>query len=177
MTMKNCRLLAFPSYFVAFSLVSIPLLDTALSVWPLRIGEVAWRFGVAGLFSRAIMTPALGLFIAFATALFLDHRRLLQVFSVLNALAASLVVLGLGLFVLDAVQLRVQVNPQMKTAFDISTMVALGKLTLSIALMFGFAVVAHRAAKQIEMAKRPRKTPQTTGTVGLIAVSKRTPTA
>lgn len=146
--MQSIRRIAVPAYLIAALLILFPLLDTALSVLPPRLGEVSWRFGAAGLFSRALMTPLLGFLLAYAVALLLEQRRVLRAFSVLNAVLAVVLLGATTLFILDAVQMRAQVNPQAKTAFDVATLVALAKYGLGMVVTVAFAVTGWKGSRR-----------------------------
>jgi hypothetical protein len=137
-----------PGYAVAFLLCALPLVDTTLGVWPPRGGEIAWRFGAAGMFSRALMTPLLGLFLAFAIALLLGHRRTLRTLSLLCALGAAGTLGTVLLFALDMIRMRAQVNPQAQTAFQIASVAAMVKYVIGALVLASLAVCAWRGASQ-----------------------------
>ena len=145
--MHRKTLLALPGYSVAILLVSFPLLDTALSVWPVRAGEVAWRFGATGLFSRVLITPLLGLLVAFGVAALLEHRGVLRGISILSGLLGVAIVGGVVLFLLDALQMRPRVRPEVRTAFDMTTLVALAKYGLGVLALSAFGVAGWKSSK------------------------------
>jgi hypothetical protein len=143
--MKQPKLLALPGYLVALLLIGIPLVEIALPMLPTRFGEVQWRFGAAGLFSRAMMTPFLGLFIVFAIALLLDQRAVLRTISVGGVLLAVLLLGAFAIFALDALQVRVQIKPEARRAFDTGAIFALMKFALGSVTAVVFASSARRA--------------------------------
>lgn len=157
--------LAAPAYAVAALLVLFPLLDTALSVLPPRPGEVAWRFGAAGLFSRAVMTPLLGLLLAFAVALLLEQRRALRLIAVVSGLTAALLATALGLFLLDSLQMRSQVAADAKSTFDVATVVAIGKYGVGVVLLALFSAKGWRASANRTAHAGAEKRRSTTGLV------------
>jgi hypothetical protein len=135
--MDRFRPFAVPGYLILGAMIIFPLLDAVLTVWPLRLGEVSWRFGAVGIFSRGLMSPLFGLILMYGLALIYEHRVVQRVVAVLAAIAATAVASAAVLFVLDALQMRGQVQPQMKTAFDVATVVALVVgIHLAPALMF-----------------------------------------
>jgi hypothetical protein len=145
--MNRTRFLAAPAYLVACLLVFFPLLDTLLSVWPLQPGEVSWRFGAVGLFSPATMTPLLGLLLAFGVAVLFAHRWVVRTVSVIGA-PAAIAIAGVSVFfVLDAVQMRTQVRPEARTAFDVASLVALGKYGLTLLILGVFAFNGWKASR------------------------------
>lgn len=123
----NRRLLA-AAYLVAAGLLLVPVVETALSVWPLRPGTVSWRFGAAGLFSRGLLTSLLGLVAAGAVALAAGHRGVLRALAVLCAVASVSFLGGAVLLALDAVQLRASVNPDARTGYDLAAAGAMLKV-------------------------------------------------
>jgi hypothetical protein len=151
------KYLALPGYLVALSLMLFPLVDSVLSIWPPRSAQVAWRFGAVGLLSRAVMTPLLGFLLAYAIALFLGHRRMLQTVAVLSILLGICVVAALGLFGLDALQMRAQVVPQAKTAFDVASVTAVLKYLFSLVVFAAFAWGGLKAARGAAAKHHPRE--------------------
>jgi hypothetical protein len=142
--------LARPLYFLAFLLVATPLMDILGNTWPLRFGEVTWRYGAVGMFSGFLLTPLLGVWLCSWLALTLGHRttqRLLMIGCVIVALL--LVISGLG-FLLDVVQLRRSVPtspPQAMWTFQVGAAKALLKY-FSAAIAFAwFGVAARRALR------------------------------
>ncbi len=147
-SMNRSHALAWPSYVVAALLVLFPLVDSLLTVFPLRPGDVNWRFGAAGLFSRALMTPLLGLLLVFAVALLLDQRRILRVVAVVSGLL-SLVLLGtLALFALDTLQMRAQVRPEIVPSFDVAALTAMAKYGAVIVALLMLAVPGWRNSQR-----------------------------
>lgn len=154
MLMSRERFPAGPAYAVAFLLVFFPLLDTALSVWPLKPGDVLWRFGAVGLLSRSLMTPILGLLVAFSVAYLREQPRVVRTLSVLSGVTAIAIVLATGVFILDALQMRVQVQPGARSGFDMATAAALVKYALGALVLMGFAVAAWRASGRVALDQR-----------------------
>jgi hypothetical protein len=159
MTMKPNRAVIAGAYCIAAMMVIMPLSELALRVWPLRIGETSWRFGAAGLFSSALLLPLLGLMVAGAVAFLSGNRTLVRALAGFTAAAGALLVLSSGLFALDAVQMRSNVVPEAKTAFDVASAQALLKF-----LLFGGVGLLLAIGSWISTAyppgAEPRKTPQ-----------------
>ncbi len=146
--MSRYRYLALPAYAVAAALVLIPLTDASLSLWPWRPGLAQWRFGAIGLFSNALMVPAVGLLIVLTTSLMFGHWRTLRVFGAVCALGALLTFSSMFLFALDAIQTRAQVNLSSRASFDAASITAVGKLLLATISMAGFAVAGLRTRRE-----------------------------
>jgi hypothetical protein len=145
--MDRFKSFGWPAYLTFSLLIIFPLLDAFLTVWPIRAGEVSWRFGAVGIFSRALMTPLFALVLAYAVALALEHRVMQRVISVFAGIGALCMLAASGFFILDAVQMRTQVQEQMKTAFDVASVVALGKITIVAIVAIVLCVAAFRSAR------------------------------
>ena len=72
----------------------------------------------------------------------------MRVIAVLSGIAVAILVGTAGLFLLDAVQMRTQVQPQAKLAFDVASAVALGKYGLGMLVLSALAVSGWRASRR-----------------------------
>lgn len=140
--MNQQKSLAYPAYLLAAALFLLPLAEILATSWPLRFGTVSWRFGAAGLVSSAVLMQMLGALIAVAVAVLFDQRVMQRVLLVLCGMAALVLVGMAALFLLDALQMRGQVRPQLVRAFDVATLLALTKQGVAFlgALGLGFAL-------------------------------------
>jgi hypothetical protein len=145
--MNRYRSLIWPGYLVAACLIFIPIMDVAISTMPPRLGEVGWRLGAVGLFSRATMTPLLGLFIALLLAIYFEQQRVVRGVAILTGLAAIAIIGVVVMFGLDALQMRRQVRPQAKSAFDIANGVALFKYFWAWLVLTIVTVVAWKTSR------------------------------
>jgi hypothetical protein len=145
--MNPYRFLMWPGYLIAASLIFIPLLDTALPTLPPRLGDVGWRFGTAGLFSRAAMTPLLGLFIVLLLATYFRQRRVIRVVAILCGVLSLAIVAGVVLFGLDAVQMRRQVRPEALRSFDVASVLAVFKYLWAWLVLVIVAVLGLKASR------------------------------
>ena len=123
--MKVSRALMGSLYMVALGLVVAPLAGTLVSVWPVQIGVVSWRFGAAGMFSRGLLTSLMGLVLAGVGTIVFGHRRTLRALAVISGLASVALLLAAGLLLLDAAQLRASVRPQSLPAYHVAAAGAL----------------------------------------------------
>jgi hypothetical protein len=133
-------------YPVALLLILSPLIDLATAVWPIRPSEVSWRFGTFGLITGALVTPILGLVLLQGAAALLDHVKTLRVVSVLNLVAALLLVFGTALFLLDAVQLRGTVVETARRSYDLAASKAVVTALLEIVVLGWIGLAGIRAA-------------------------------
>jgi hypothetical protein len=157
--MKLNRALIAAAYLVAVILILLPLIEVTLSVWPLRMNQTAWRFGTFGLISQAATTPLVGGVLLFATAFALGHRKTLLFSGVLAAVVALALLVSIPLFALDAVQMRAQVRAQTMRAFDLSSLLAIIKLSGLFALSLLLAIGAVKATRTTRIQTQPRQEP------------------
>ncbi len=93
-------------YLFAVALLLTAVIDLGSTVWPFRPGEVTWRYGFLGLMAGYLQTPTLGLTIALAVALWQESRTMLRVLGTVGLLAAAALLLAVGMFALDVIQMR-----------------------------------------------------------------------
>lgn len=147
MTVEPVNRLAWGAYGVAFLLIALPLLDSVLGVWPLRINEATWRFGAVGLFSRAVMTPLLGVLLGLLFAVVAGHSAAARAFSILAFLGVGAALFALGFFALDTLQTRVQIRTEALRAFDTAAGIAVAKYVAGIAVASLLGVGGWRASR------------------------------
>jgi hypothetical protein len=152
------RRLAWPTYLVAFLLVAITKMDYLTNVWPLRFGEVQWRYGSMGLLAGFLLTPLLGILFAMVASAILEHRLVLRILAIINVVSVAFLVLIIPFFVLDALQLRGTVNPEALTVFDVGVVKAAVK-HLSIAVALGWLGWAGLSASKGHGKKRRQPSP------------------
>jgi hypothetical protein len=95
--------------------------------------------------------------IAVATALFLDHRKLLAVLAVVHLAIGIVLVAGMGLFALDILQLRRLMRPERVRQLDLAALrtVALAGAAALACLIFPIAVWRTRQRQAKE--QKPRE--------------------
>jgi len=102
----SLRRLAPASYCTAALLVLLPMMDYLGSAWPFQPSAANWRYEVAGTISTYLLSPLLGLLLASVTAAALPQRRVSKALGVLVWVVAVVLLLVLGNFVLDSLQVR-----------------------------------------------------------------------
>jgi hypothetical protein len=145
--MLQSKQLAWPAYLVAIAMILIPLADAWTTLFPWNFGEARWRFGAVGLISNALMIPLAGLLIVFVMAWVKEQRVLLRLIGMLSFVGATICVLALALFALDALQTRSQVQPQMRLSFNVATVFASIKTLVAAATLLAFGFSGWRASK------------------------------
>lgn len=113
------RPLLIALYFVAVAFALPSLLEFALLSYPYEFGSPQRRFGAVGLIFNSVMfSPIVGILVAIFASVQLGHRRVTRSLAVLAFVIAALLIIAAPFFVLDFLQLRAQVVPQAKRAFD-----------------------------------------------------------
>jgi hypothetical protein len=144
--MKHFRKLALPVYCLAAILILFAVMELAQATWPPRPKELAWRVVAAGLLSRTLVTPILGLVFAFAGALILEQRRVLRTLAGVNVALCLVLVIGLVVFGMDAVQMRTIVGPNSRTAYDLALMLSMSKFAIGLVFLVVLTASEWRAA-------------------------------
>jgi hypothetical protein len=120
--------LVWPAYLVAAMMALIPVAEFATSILPMSPSDIRWRFGAVGLFSGVIVSSIFGIFLAMVVATLARHRLALRIMSVFAGLSAVIVVVISVMFILDLLQLRVGVTPDLLRSYTVASARALGKL-------------------------------------------------
>lgn len=128
-------------------LVVLPLTEAFLNAMPIHMTDMKWRFGFAGIVSSSILLPFAGFVMAFALSLAFEQPRLQRTISLVSFAICGILVAAALLFVLDAVQLRLQVRPQAQTAFYNASLLALIRYFAAIVGSAVLAVAAWRSSR------------------------------
>lgn len=139
--------LAWPTYAVALFLIAMPLMDFVANVWPPAPGLATWRYASAGILSGFLMTPMVGVVMAFAAASVLDQRRSLKVFGILAAVVAVILIAAALLFVLDVLQVRATLEEEERTRILIGGAMALVKYLVAAGCLVWLSLAGIRASR------------------------------
>lgn len=142
---------------VAILLIASPAIDVVGAIVPPRFGEISWRFGVFGLLTNALVTPMLGLAIMQVVATLLERGRTVRRIAVFNLILDVVLVLGLGLFILDYVQLRLAVTGTSRGAYDAAAIKALLVGVLEIGVLAWLVVAGFRSAGGVVGGNKKRR--------------------
>lgn len=121
----NRRPVLLAVYPVAALIVLAPTIEVVAGAWPFQPGELSWRFGVGGIVLKSLVTPLLGIMLAMAAGVALEHRRVVRALGVVCLLVAVATVLTAAMFTLDFLQLRSIVDPRMKGGMTVASGTAL----------------------------------------------------
>lgn len=136
--MSNSRILKtfLPALYPVAGLLAVsPFAEMFGAAGEMRPELASWRFGVVGLGFNALVVHVLGLAIALAVAVYLEHGKTLRFVSAITILAALLVVTGMVRFLLDYGQIQELVPATERTAFDAAALKALILATLAVPVL------------------------------------------
>jgi len=147
------RMLGSVMYFAAFSLFVSYIADLVIKVWPLKVSELNWRVGASGLVMDVLVSSIVPLALFFFAAFMNNDRKTLQFMRWLT-LAVGVMAIGLlGLFALDAVQIRAQLPQNVKSQFIKAALKASLQGTLSAALFVWFGLTVGKVMKSVGVAR------------------------
>lgn len=138
------RPVAITLYVLAVLLFFSPVMELFIGVWPPRPGDIQWRFGLLGLVATSVLTPLVALVFVFTAATALDHGRVVKALGVVSALGALFMLLAMGAFLLDMVQLRTSVVASQQRAYVLASGKALFTFVLAAGVLTTVAVFALR---------------------------------
>ena len=134
-------------YLVGALLLFGALTEPVLQVWPLRPGNVSWRFGAAGLFAGGMIGMTFALAWIMGVAALLSHRRVLKTFAVLSLVCSLILTAAAVLFALDFLQIRVSVNPEVRSGLDMTVLRAMLTIVLCIPATLVLGLAGWRTAR------------------------------
>jgi len=129
---------ALGAYVLALSMILGPLVDLITTVLPVRLGDVTWRYGFAGLAAGYLLTPLLGYGLAVGVAIWQGDLRLLKVLGILALIAAGALIPVMGIWSLDVLAVREMREPDTRTGVLIGGVIQ-GLKYLGAALALGLA--------------------------------------
>lgn len=128
-------------------MIVLPLMELYIRASPFRIHSPAWRLSLVGNISGAISAPILGLFIMFAIAVAAEDKGVTYLVSSLSGLAAVSCLGVTGLFALDALQMRNQVQASLAESYGLTSSWIAAKLIFSVVVLVALSISALRAAQ------------------------------
>ncbi|MFN2315434.1 MAG: hypothetical protein ABR551_08215 [Gemmatimonadales bacterium] len=151
------RPLAWAGYPLAALLLSTLIADTSQILQsPVPTGGLQWRFAVMGFVVGALPAAVLGWGLASITSGILGHPVVARVVSVLEVLFGALLFVGMGVFLLDYLQLRPNVSEAMVGFFDKVSIRSSVVGTLASACIMAIGVSAWRLGDHRWERRRPR---------------------
>lgn len=98
-------------YLFGIAFILTAAIDLFTTVWPLRPGEINWRYGFLGLAGGYLQTPTLGLLLIAGGAIWQRNATLLRVVGIVALVSALGLLIAMGIFGLDVLQVR-QIRPE-----------------------------------------------------------------
>jgi hypothetical protein len=133
-----------PGLVVAALMAVVPLVDAAVSAWPLRIHEASWRLTAVTLASGTTTAILFSLFLVLVIGAVVESRVPILFVAITCAGMAVLCLAGAGSFGLDALQLRGQVRPELADRFNLASSWAFMKIFFAGSVASVLAVSSFR---------------------------------
>lgn len=140
------RRIRTPGYLVAALLAIVTAGEICVAAWPLRLHEIGWRLAIAGAASSAAGTALLAIVLALMIAVAWGDLAVIGLVSTTCGIAALVWIAGGGLFVLDALQVKSQVKPELLSRYDIALVWSLTKILLAAVVFVSVAISSFRSA-------------------------------
>jgi hypothetical protein len=154
MTMQQYRPFLLALYPVGALFILGSLSEPLFQVWPLRMAEVSWRFGAAGLMAGGMIGLVFGLTWLMGVAAGLEHRRVLRGLAVVNLVMAVVLTGACVLFALDFLQVRGSVNPQLRGSLDLTVLRAMLIMGATIPTTLALGIGGWRVSRPLPYASR-----------------------
>jgi hypothetical protein len=166
------RRLRLPGYIVVAYMTVGSLIDILVSAQPALIHDIRWRLGVSTLLTGATGTELLGALLFLGLAIATSDVVAMWVGFVLSALLGCLYLGAGGVFVLDALQMRGQVKPEMLSRYNASLAWTLVRILFTGAVLLTIAGACMRAARAlVRVLDRSGTDPASTLVVGIPATA------
>lgn len=147
----SARRLRLPGYIVLGYMTIGSLLDVLISSQPASIHDLRWRLGVSTLLTGASGTILLGSLLFLGLAILTSDEISLWVGFALSLLIGLGYLLVSGIFMLDSVQLRAQVKPDMLDRYNLGLAWTVARLLFTGAAMF---VVSGACVRAVRLLRR-----------------------
>jgi hypothetical protein len=148
-TFEAVRRARVPAYLIASLMLLIPLLEIAINAWPPKIHDPGWRFGLIGLSAGVSTGTLLALLIIYFVGVFADERPAIWLVALVSALMVLIFVGASGAFVLDALQMRAQLEPSLQDRYNVQSGWVFAKICLAVLGAAVLSVSAFRAARSV----------------------------
>ena len=144
-------------YVCAFVLFFVPYFQAMAGIWPLQLSAIQWRYQATTNMSGILMLPYIGLVLALAIARSTGNKTVARVVGVVAALTTIMLIIAMGLFVMDALQLKKVVPDGKLPQFNKTNFVVGVTLAFSFVVFIVLTITSFRPP-QGEMKFSPPKT-------------------
>ena len=136
----------------------IPLIEIGVSAWPYKIHDPGWRISLVSLSAGTSTGALLALLIIYLVGLFADQRPAIWLVAVISALMVVFFLGASGAFVLDALQMRGRLQPDLQDRFNVQSGWGFAKICLAAAGAVVLSMSAFRAAFSVRRTSDRRGT-------------------
>ncbi len=148
---NSLRKLRLPAYLAAAFLFAYPAIDTLIPALPVHLGLPQWRYTLVLSMAGTIINPVLAMLIVLGVAIASEDRVSTIIISSVSAVAALLLIVGTGMFGLDAIQLRSAVPPAAGSRYVVMSLwvfirIASAMVTTVIISVVALGTVRRQAA-------------------------------
>lgn len=98
-------------YLFGVAFILTAAIDLFSTAWPMRPSEIQWRYGFLGLGGGYLQMPTLGLLLIAVGAILARNATLLRITGIVYLLFALVLLVSMGVFGLDVLQVR-QLRPE-----------------------------------------------------------------
>ena len=144
-------------YLCAFILFFMPYFQAIAGLWPISLGSLQWRYQATGALSGILMLPFIGMVLALAIARSSGHKGVARLIGIVAALTTITLLVAMGLFAMDALQLKKVIADRQMAGFNKATFTAGVTLLISFSVFAVLTVISFRPP-QGEMRVTPPKT-------------------
>jgi hypothetical protein len=111
------RMLGSVLYFAAVALIINYFAQLTIQVWPIKVSELNWRVGAAGLFMDALLSTVVPVVLVYLAAFMNNDRKVIGTMRVVSLVVGVLTIVLLAAFALDSVQIRAALPQNVKGNF------------------------------------------------------------
>lgn len=130
--MEPNRALARASYLIAAYWFVSSLTDVITRAWPMHPGDPRWRFQILGAFSDGTTLPAIALFLAMGTAVWLRQPRARRFVGAVSLVFAAVVVVLACFFAIDYANVKGTLPAAVQRGATVATSMAVIKYLAAI---------------------------------------------
>jgi hypothetical protein len=149
------RMLLLGGYVLGVFLIVAPIVTLMSGVYPFVFSASTWRFATYGLAMEAAIVPLIGVFVLSVTAAAAGHRLMGHITMVLLVLIAVTGAATTALFALDAMQVRTNIRPEIRSKWDITTLRTMAVGVFYVATLLFLAYGNRKAARSRASSHQP----------------------
>lgn len=141
-------------YLFGIALVMTAAIDLFTTVWPMRPGEMAWRYGFFGLAAGYIQTPTLGLLLIAVASVWNADAGILRATGYTALVVAGVLLVSTAIFGLDVLSMRAIRPPESQAG------VLYGGLFQEVKYVVGALALAMLGVGAVAMSRQVVKHPK-----------------